>query len=1449
MNIKIKRKLKITLILLTILVPFTSFSMILLSQANLVDNGNRTNDQDADTLEFDKKNDYYPDNADITYLNSKYNLPEWWDTRFRFRIGLEVEELDGIDRYDPVNVYLTFDDNEHYEGSARLVSFNATGANEWSSEIPIQLWNITKYGPEGNETDFIESCIVTFLGDVSASSNQTYFLYYNENLDNIGPPSYDTNFQSNLDTGTLTVRVDSGSIYEVQLVEGQGVTTFQKDTINFHSTNSLAPERRLTDPRLVFLAHMDENSGTSVTDASGNLNPGQINGTVTWVKGAVDYGLLFGGSSVTNDTLHFDAGLESPGEPFNGNTQKWTMTAWIKPSALTTQSTNHGTQNCFMAKTHDSYNDNFEIGIVGTAGADYGKIHVYIDATGADTSANFGITGAVTVGEWNFVALKVDFTKPNNKIEVRINDNWYRLSPGWDSGTDMDNAAGSIFSIGSSEHSNIYYNGVIDEVAFYNSSLTDAEIESYKYGSKTATIDSISEIINGKVFSRYEVNWTDLFGMHISDICTFYYDYNLWNINRTIYFDNPFDGTNTNTQMIPLNTYYDLSGLADSEDFYYYYDGILEDRGLNYDQFIVENYTVIHDPIHINEKLTVGMFVPNFYETGPLTSISYFMGNVSYNSPNDTVVYKPGYINDFNNNLGGLSNQLHIEFWEFIDNILSPSEQLFENKFKTLKNPVNLYIYEKDSKFYNLEVNVTDIDGNLVPGVTVTLWNETDLNMKWSQYTDDSGEALFTRLNSGTYIVNASYEKYGKLPLTITSPKTIILDETTVDSTGLNQTSFTNVHLTSLNLTLDRYNSTNDFQGKLNGAKITFWIDSGSDPELIGSENSDENGNAIFRWSNFTNPSDGNITFAIEWFDTTPQKVDAVGDLDGGSNILNTTFYFYAENSALVNVTFGPTFKSNLELIIFPDPNFNQMLGDILNFQVNFTFTENETITYPLTGATVIYNVKSGVQIINTQTLYFSDIGGGLYNLSINTSNSIEPSGANWFSERDYIIEIEATKPGFITEKLSTSFILDPKSTSLVGNESSLTAYWGESIIMDVTYTDISFGGNNPIDDATVQYSVIGHPSVFGSLTSYGSNGRYQLLVGTINFPKSDTYIVQITANDQNYQEQTIFIDVTILAIKTLINETVGIYKDIDLAYREQEIYYFSYIIENTRVGLSGAETNTYEWTKEIGGSIVGSGAGSLNDLGNGFYSLDFDTETQEIAKYTIIFNLEKENYAKRGGIIILDIVPREINVTASKIISAISGQLLTFDISLHDMINGSDLNNCEVFLMLQGIRYNFTPNGDGTYSISINDLPEAFFASIPLSGQITINLDHYESKFIDVIIHVGMVEIFPGFPMFYFLMILSVAVAVVVSLIAYRQIQSAKIPTFVKKARAMSKDIKGRKLISDSLLYPSKEEYIIKKLGDKWESLDLSLEEILGHRTKKTKNLPEQTGYEGGGF
>jgi hypothetical protein len=244
------------------------------------------------------------------------------------------------------------------------------------------------------------------------------------------------------------------------------------------------------------------------------------------------------------------------------------------------------------------------------------------------------------------------------------------------------------------------------------------------------------------------------------------------------------------------------------------------------------------------------------------------------------------------------------------------------------------------------------------------------------------------------------------------------------------------------------------------------------------------------------------------------------------------------------------------------------------------------------------------------------------------------------------------------------------------------------------------------------------------------------------------------------------------------------------------------------------------------------------------------DTETLDIATYTLIIRLGETNYVERDAIIFLNIVPRDIGIEIDDIISVVSGNALTIDISLTDTIDDSPLLNAVVILELSGVTFdNFTDNGDGTYSITIPDsrLVDAFIVTELVPANIIINKANYSQTTESFTIEVKITEIFPGFPMFYFLMLVGAIVAVVGSLVASRQIRRARIPTFVKKTREMSKNIKGRKTISDSLLYPSKEEYVIKKLGDKWETLGLSLEEILGHSTKK--NLPKDIDSEGGGL
>ena len=54
-----------------------------------------------------------------------------------------------------------------------------------------------------------------------------------------------------------------------------------------------------------------------------------------------------------------------------------------------------------------------------------------------------------------------------------------------------------------------------------------------------------------------------------------------------------------------------------------------------------------------------------------------------------------------------------------------------------------------------------------------------------------------------------------------------------------------------------------------------------------------------------------------------------------------------------------------------------------------------------------------------------------------------------------------------------------------------------------------------------------------------------------------------------------------------------------------------------------------------------------------------------------------------------------------------------------------------------------------------------------------------------------------------------------------------------------MRKSIKSKSSISDSSIYPPKEEVMIKLYGDRWKALGLSLEDILGVQMKKGKGSP----------
>jgi len=1382
-NLHKNTKCLISVILLSMLVV-SSLSTIFPTTSNKM---NSNSDLGTDPL------NPIDDNLEVsdTYqVGDKYELDEWWNTTYRYRIGIEMEELDGIDRYEPVELILEFEENTYYEGTERIVAYYGPGS--WSDPIPVQVWNVNKH----NGTDFIQNCSATFIASVSANSNQTYFFYYNENDDNIETGDiYDTGFESDFTGGTtLTVNVagDSGSDYSLILQEGFGVKVLKKDglDLNYHQAESLAPEKQLTHPNLVFLAHMDENTGNMVYDSTGNVPLGGFIDGATWTSGIVRYGLHFDG---LNDYVNFGAELEKKnGDPFHGSTKRWTMTAWIKPDDLSdSTTTNHGTQNCFMAKASDPYNDNFDIGVNTN-----GKIHVYLDLDGRDSQYDFDFTGTVEVDKWNFVALKVDLTKPNNKVGVKVNDASFQYTTNWDAGRDMDEAYGSTFSIGSSEHINNYFEGSIDEVAFYNIPLSDEDIENYKYLSEPSVIYQITQLVKGDVFSRYQVDWTETFDMHVSDICTFYWDYNLWSIERSIYFDGPYYANES--AMIPLNTHYNYTLIDDHDLCRYIYDGNI-DIDITDPDFTAEDYTVIYNYPDLS-KDAIGIFVSNYTLTNPSQmSMTYFNGTTKYYD--NTIDFAPGVNNDLDNSGGSAVNTLIVQFWEFVDSVpyINDNELkwYFNNVSTSLKNSVNIYIYEEDSSFYNVEVYVEDSDGRPVPEATITIWNNTAsaTEYQWNQDTDTAGWTSFKRFSNGTYVVNASYVRYGQI-LTITTSQTIVDLGDIVDEKGVYTVNFLNVDLTSIILNCSRYDESFDWQGPLSGAKLNFTFDDGTGPVVLnGYETTNATGAAVFRWKDTTS---GNVSVSIFWYVAFMDDISTADDnLPGDITIINLNFTEYAWHN--VSIIEGREFQTHLR--VYDEGVQLKQLGQVIYLWVNYSYTENNTnpkgMEEPLL---VTMDLKDGTRVINQNPLIFSPgTGAGNYSITFDTSQPIEMGGELWLSSVSYTVLITASKPGFDTAFNSTEITLLDIPTRLSANESKSYANWQEQLIFDVHLEYDDSGVWSDLDNAQITYYVFQAPEIFGTLTWYGYGGLYKFEVDSTDFLGTGEYDLIISAILQNYEPKTISHEITILEIRTLLNDSISVFQSENVYFGETEVFYFNYTEATSGIGLSGAETASFDWEKQdaLGNRIGGGYDVPLTNVQDGIYALDFDTETLDIATYIFDITIKKDNYEDRRATLYLYITNRDFTPIEKRKYEVVSGKSLTITLNITDFKTHEQLDIDTAYVTFRGQIFNFTGSG-GIYTARITNIPDAFIMPETILGTITIMRENYTTLEIHITVEVLMVEIFPGMPLFYFLMIIVAVGAVAGSLVTYRYVQQRRIPTFVKKAREMRSNIKGRKSISD---------------------------------------------------
>jgi len=743
--------------------------------------------------------------------------------------------------------------------------------------------------------------------------------------------------------------------------------------------------------------------------------------------------------------------------------------------------------------------------------------------------------------------------------------------------------------------------------------------------------------------------------------------------------------------------------------------------------------------------------------------------------------------------------------------------------------------------------NVTDKDNDPIQYGFVLLKDGADTVGK--TVLSDSGTGSITWVNNTAYNYEVYYDydsipdnsKYRYSNLTIYSAAVVLKD---IDvSTEISKITF---------------NVTDTEMVPFTNAKLRFYnqTDFNNESEIIANVSVDING--IARFVSFSNSYGnwGNYTVDI-YFGGLLQSFIANGSGISPPDGFEFTLVF--EDYVKIEIDLNKDeWNSTINIINYP---LNVFWGDSISINFNFSAHDPYTHTIP----TLVTPNELYIQIFEEELTPFSgeidilssEISTGVFNYTFNTTAFNLIGGTSYyfkiignyksyvFNDIGYnIINIQAIPTDIKYYNYSLDELTDKR----------ISVIYQESVNISVDYfdenTEISLNG------ALLTYS-----------WDYGSGtlsndplhaDLYYFEFDSSSAPTAAEYIIDITAVLTNFSSIIDSIIVKILPRPTTINGLRTLFQISPKIYIFNTTYYiFEYkdIIHGVVIG--NLDVSSYNWYRldEDGNPLSGpgnEGTGDLVSITNDRYLLDFDTELRELGEYSIFITMQKENYEVRNAFISLTISKRPIfmdfkaNGLPGYRIGIVQGKTINFSIVLSDPSNGSQLlGGANLTLKIDGIEFRLNEVDTGVYEniFSTNNI-NAFFTPVTLTGKINIELENYEidpETTTTFTIIVGMTEIFPGVPMFYFILIVGGVAAVVGTLATYRIIQLRRIPTFVKKAREMKKNIKGKKIISESLLYPSKEEYIVKKLGDKWEMMGLSLDDMIGVKEKKKKKLSKE--------
>ena len=740
-----------------------------------------------------------------------------------------------------------------------------------------------------------------------------------------------------------------------------------------------------------------------------------------------------------------------------------------------------------------------------------------------------------------------------------------------------------------------------------------------------------------------------------------------------------------------------------------------------------------------------------------------------------------------------------------------------------------------------LELRRRDDPSELIKGADVRFYEKNatgDLNLKGTEISDDNGKVSFVWENISQSIANISVE-------------VIVLGEWY----ELNKTGITGAHF--INYTFESRKedvigvASESYDTELNIITPTIipinYLYKGEGINIAVKYN--------YTYGVFTDQAidDADVTFNI-----LNSSLEVIGTGQFNDDIIPLGFYNVTIDTNAYNIIAGYT-TYFIEITARRQgyaPQTKIIPIQLLEIWTNLTASESSN------NLVVSWNENIIIRVYYNDTLFGRDIGLNestvTYNIPGRKSGEFTTDFNNGFYELvlnssevgvigSYVVALSAVKTNYVFQGIFINLTITAINSELISNISGnrLIVIWNQKFSILLTYNDTE--NNKPISGADVSFT---------SSTSFGTveddfidngDGTYILTFNTTEFPYSDVYFLSISATGLNvYADQTLEIRLDILPIPTDINGRISIVSTIDIYVGREYPLYFDYNITGGS-GIANAIA-IYQWQK-------GSGTFTPDVLTNtsveGRYLLDFNTELKPVDRYSLVVSFSKVNYESRSATIILNILTREIDASLdaeglkNDQINIVKGNSVELEVELIDPLTNGPIKNADVVLEIGDEEFEFDEDDPGiyTYTFSTEEY-EAFFTSQTITGLIIIKASNYSKEEIDITIVIEMEEVTDGVPTFFFIMVVAAIAAIVGSLATYRYIQIARIPTFVKKARKVKKSIKSGDKVSEALLYPTKEEYLVKTLGAKYGALGLSLDDLLGLKGKaKTEDSLKKNG------